>query len=113
MSQAPAALAVTIAAGLITSILFSFLFTASLDMFVKDSELGTKIKDALGIDVNLGDEKLTEGEWRPAIQGMITLWLFFALMRIVHHNVDMFYGIVLSLLPKDVVGILRTGGLKE
>ena len=112
-SQTPAALAVTIAAGLLTSILFSFLFTASLDMFIKDSELGTAIKNAFGIDVNLTDDELTRGEWEPAIRGMVTLWLFFALMRIVHHNVDMFYGIILSVLPKDVVGILRTGGLKE
>ena len=110
MSNAPATLAVTIAAGLLTSILFAFLFTTSLHMFVKDRET---LKTLFGIEVDLTDDQLTEGEWQPAVQGMITLWLFFALMRIVHHNVDMFYGIVLSLLPKDVIQILRTGGLKE
>ena len=108
MSQSSTALLVTVAAGLLTSVLFSFLFTASLAMFVKDSET---LKDVFGIVVDLDDNKLEMSEWLPAIRGMVTLWLFFALMRIVHHNVDMIFNLALSMMPSDVPKLLKAGGM--
>ena len=108
MSANPTTLLITVAAGLLTSVLFSFLFTASLAMFVTDSEF---LQQYFGIAVDLGDKKLSNEEYIPAIRGMVTLWLFFALMRIVHHNVDMAFNIAVSMLPKDVATLLKAGGM--
>jgi len=102
------AMLVTVAAGLVTSVLVSFLFTAALSKFVKNSEL---LKAYFGIDVDLSDNTLSAGEYMPAIRGMVALWLFFALMRVVHHNVDMFYGLALSVMPNEATKMLKLGGL--
>ena len=99
---------VTVAAGLITSVLVSFLFTASLSMFVKNSEV---LKTYFGIEVDLTDDTLKPSEYLPAIRGMISLWLLFALMRVVHHNVDMIYALVLSVMPTEATKMLKLGGL--
>ena len=108
MASNPTALLITVAAGLLTSVLFSFLFTASLAMFVKDSDY---LQTMFGIEVDLQDGKLSKEEYLPAIRGMVTLWLFFALMRIVHHNVDMAFNIAVSVLPNDVTKLLKAGGM--
>ncbi|MBP01537.1 MAG: hypothetical protein CMM25_01835 [Rhodospirillaceae bacterium] len=90
------------------SILFSFLFTAALDQLIKTDFL----KNTFGIDVDLTDG-LKPAEYMPAIWAMVALWLFFALMRIVHHNVDFVMGTVMTSLPKEVKKVLNMGGYKE
>jgi len=98
----------TMAAGLITSILFSFLFTAALSMTVKDSVM---LKNLFGIEVDLNDNVLSPAEWMPAVRAMVSLWLFFALMRIVHHNVDMIFALVMGFMPNEATKVLKLGGL--
>tara|TARA_X000001036_G_scaffold406491_1_gene415239 strand:+ start:1659 stop:1991 length:333 start_codon:yes stop_codon:yes gene_type:complete len=110
MSKDLSSAAMLVAAGLVTSIFFSFLFTASLAETVKDSDW---LSATFGIQVDLNDGKISREEFMPAIRIMITLWLFFALMRIVHHNVDMVAAIILATLPKDVSSVFRMGGYKD
>tara|TARA_X000001036_G_scaffold297174_1_gene276283 strand:+ start:901 stop:1236 length:336 start_codon:yes stop_codon:yes gene_type:complete len=107
-SSTAAALSATILAGMVVSILFAFALEYVAVQTIK-SDFLTK---TFGIQVNLDDELKPE-EFMPAIQIMVLLWLFFALMRIVHHNVDFVFGIALSFLPDDARKILTLGGLKK
>ena len=107
-SSTAAALSATILAGMVVSILFAFALEYVAVQTIK-SDFLTK---TFGIQVNLDDELKPE-EFMPAIQIMVLLWLFFALMRVVHHNVDFIFGLAMSVLPTEAKQVLSMGGLKE
>ena len=98
-------LLVTLVVMAAVSILFSFLFTMVLDQLIKTDFL----KNTFGIEVDLSDG-LKPAEYMPAIYGMLALWLFFALMRIVHRNVDFVINIAMKSMPKEVKNVLSMGG---
>ena len=102
------AVAGALIAGVAISILFSFLLTVMLDDIVKSDWL----KNNFGIEVNLNDGLKPE-EYLPGIKMMVALWLLFALMRIVHHNVDFWFSMAIGALGPEAKDILTMGGYKS
>ena len=106
--KTPVALLMTVATGFAVTILFAFLFEIAATNAFK----GDFLESMFGMKVNL-DSELTPSEYLPGINIMIMLWFFFALMRIVQHNIDFLVGIALSSLPKQARDILTTGGFTQ
>ncbi len=107
-SSTVAAVAGSILAGVFVSVLLAFAFEYVAVQTIKSDFL---VK-TFGINVTLDDELKPE-EYLPAINFMVLLWLFFALMRVVHHNVDFIFGLAMSVLPTEAKQVLSMGGLKE
>ena len=103
--KTPVALALTLVAALAVTVLFAFLFEIAATNAFK----GDLLEKTFGIKVDL-DTRLTQSEYLPGINIMIMLWFFFALMRIVQHNIDFLVSMGLSALPKEARDILTTGG---
>tara|TARA_B100001094_G_C18138713_1_gene776627 strand:+ start:1325 stop:1660 length:336 start_codon:yes stop_codon:yes gene_type:complete len=103
--KTPVALILTLGSAVAVTVLFSFLFEIAATNAIK----GDFLEKTFGIKVEL-DTELTQSEYLPGINIMLMLWFFFALMRIVQHNVDFLVSMGLSVLPKEARDILTTGG---
>tara|TARA_B100001094_G_scaffold328686_1_gene389658 strand:+ start:2059 stop:2394 length:336 start_codon:yes stop_codon:yes gene_type:complete len=103
--KTPVTLALTLLTAAFVTVVFAFMFEIAATNAIK----GDLLEKTFGIKVDL-DNRLTEAEYLPGINIMIMLWFFFALMRIVQHNIDFLVSIALSALPKEARDILTTGG---